>query len=758
MGRMTFCELYKVWSRKSFLVSIVVILTVNVFLLWYVNLSDGTTPELSSYKALEKDLRPLSEKEKCAYLKQQYDKMQGIRIVHEILMSRALGGEMGKALEAQKMEEYSDIYEKYYKMFQEESYLKYTKSMEQEDALICEVYEEMCRVASFHDDIRNIQQTRNNLGGISVFSKAKDDFSGQNIEKSAEDYSGLENVKTEFYPSKGVTTAMQNDISDILLVLSVLLFAGFFMYEEKEKRLFYLIRATAGGRMKCIAAKLLALFFHCIVIAGLIYGENLIFSAATAGLGNLFRSIQSVAPLMESNLHLNLLEYIALSIVTKAMAVFVLGAFVTFVTVVSRQGFVPYLAGGILIAAGVFLYAYIPAYASVNWLKYLNIAGLLKTENIYGGYLNFNLFDRPVSRMVLSVEAILLYGFAGVFLSILSFVKWGKFENKKIRLQWRIQMKPHTNLLRHESYKIFIMNKALPILLIFMALSGYRNLASKYTPAPKENYYQNMMLKLEGKLTPDKQEMIAVENQRYRKAFQKIEKIDEMVASGKLTEDAGEMMKEPYYSEVAFYPQFQRILKQYDFVKKTNGKFIYDTGYLYLSGVLDTGLLSDFMLITVGIILAFSHVMTMEHQRKAWHLIAATKKGKKSVIVRKLSVCFFCAFLLALTTWIARIISIQKDYPLHGLWTSLQSIPYYMESHLNIPVICWVFLLFLSEITAVLLVTLAVFLLSRLMKSQLQVIFTAVLVLLVPLIIRAMGFDFANRCSLFVLYTMFHIE
>ena len=131
------------------------------------------------------------------------------------------------------------------------------------------------------------------------------------------------------------------------------------------------------------------------------------------------------------------------------------------------------------------------------------------------------------------------------------------------------------------------------------------------------------------------------------------------------------------------------------------------------------------------------------------------KKGKKSVIVRKLSVCFFGAFLLALTTWIARVISIQKDYPLHGLWTSLQSIPYYMESHLNIPVICWVFLLFLSEITAVLLVTLAVFLLSRLMKSQLQVIFTAVLVLLVPLIIRAMGFDFADRCSLFVLYTMF---
>ena len=570
MSRMTFFELYKIWSRKNFLILIAVILIVNIFLLWYVNLSDGTKPELSSYKAFGKDLKQLSEKEKYEYIEKRYEDIQGIQEVNEILMCRSLGGEMGKALEKQKMQEHPGIYEKYYKRYQDRSYLKYTKSLEQENVLIHEIYEEMQKVFSYHCYIKGIQENKNNLGSISVFSKAKDDFSSRNIEKSAEDYSNLKNIRTKFYPSKGIISATENHISDILLVLSVFLFVGFLMQEEKEKRLFYIIRATAGGRMRCIVSKLLAVFLHCIGITVLMYGANLIFFAFAAGVGDLFRSIQSTVPLMESNLHLNMLEYIVLSIFTKAMVFFCLGAFLIFVTLLSKQSFIPYLVGGGMIGVGIVLYYYIPAYATVNWLKYLNIIGLLRTENIYGEYLNFNLFDYPVSRMILSLATILLYGFTGAFLSILSFVKWGKFENKKIRIELRLGYKPHRNLFRHESYKILVMNKALFVLLIFMALLGYRNLTAQYTPTPKENYYRSMMLELEGNLTPEKKKMIEAENSRYQKAFQKIEEINAMIASGEVKEKAGEIMKETYYSEVAFYPQFKRVLKQYDFVKKTN--------------------------------------------------------------------------------------------------------------------------------------------------------------------------------------------
>ncbi|MCH5267189.1 MAG: hypothetical protein J1E62_02495 [Lachnospiraceae bacterium] len=755
MIRMTFFEIYKIWSQKKFLVSVVLIIIVNIFLLWYINLSDGTEPELYSYKALETDIKHMSEEEKYQYVEKLYEDIQGIQIVNEVLMYRSLGGEMGQALEEQKMQEYSHVFEQYYETFQEGSYLKYTKTLEQEEAFIREIYEEMQKVYSYDDYLDSVQENKNNLGMISIFAQAEDNFSSRNIEKSAKDYENLKDIKTRFYPSKGIVIATENVISDMLLVLSVMLFAGYLMYEEKEKRLFYIIRATAGGRLKCIISKLLATFFHCIVITVLIYGANLMFFGATTGIGDLFRSIQSIAPLMESNLHLNVMEYCLISMFTKAMVFFCFGAFLVFVAVISRQSFIPWLAGFGMLVAGVLLYCYIPAYATVNWLKYVNFIGLSRTENIYGGYLNFNLLGHAASRMVLSLVVILLCGVVGVILSVVAFLKWGRFENKKIQIGFRINLKPHSNLLRHESYKILIMNKALLVLLLFMLLLGYRNLTAQYILTPRETYYRSMMLELEGKLTADKRTMIEAENARYEKAFQKIDEIDALVVAGELEKKAGDMMKEPYYSEVVFYPQFKRILKQYEFVKETNGKFIYDTGYLYLFGVIDTDLLWDFMLITICIILAFGNVMAMERGRQSWNLIAVTKKGKSAIVAGKIIVSIIGTILLTSVPLICRFISIRKNYPMHGLLTSLQSIPEYMKSGIHVSIIGWFVIMVFVEFLASLIVMVVVFLFSRQMKTWLQVAFISALVLVLPLVLTAMGFDFAGKFSLLPLYTMF---
>ena len=60
---------------------------------------------------------------------------------------------------------------------------------------------------------------------------------------------------------------------------------------------------------------------------------------------------------------------------------------------------------------------------------------------------------------------------------------------------------PHNSLFRHEGYKILIANRGLLILLAFAILLGWNALGKNYTPSAGEQYYQSMMLSLEGELT-----------------------------------------------------------------------------------------------------------------------------------------------------------------------------------------------------------------------------------------------------------------
>lgn len=756
MSRLVIFELDKIWKKRSFVISVAVLVIINVFLLWYINLSNGTKPELYSYKAFERDIQGKSEKEKMDYVNQLYEEIQGINLVNDVINFRSMSGEMGEYLAKNRVEESPGVFEKYYNQFLDESYLKYTDSLEQEDAFINEIYDEINTVSSYSEYLQEIQNNKENLSGISIFASAnQEDYSSRNIEKSAADYKKMESVKTNFYPSKGICGAMENQVSDVLLILSVFLIVSGLIYEEKEKKLFYITRATARGRGESIGAKLGATFINCIVVTILMYGANLIFFACTTGLGDLSRSIQSLAGYMESSLVINVAAYIVLSIMTKALVLFGIGAFLTFVSILSKYSFMPYLSGGVVIFISVLLFYLVPAYSKLNWLKYLNIIGLLRTENIYGGYLNFDILGYPVTRLSMSGAAVIIYAVIGIILSVSAFLKCSNMENKKINIRIKRNGRPCSSLLVHENYKIMIMNRAAFVFIIFILFIGYKIYSVEYNVSPMEEYYQNMMFQLEGRLDEKKETLINNENDRYEAIFEKIEQVNEMEEKGEIDSDQADTLRESYYCEVSFYPAFQRVLKQYDFVKETEGKFVYDTGYLYLFGGKDTGMLEDFLLITICIILSFYNVMAMEEQKKSWGLISSTAKGRRKIIGSKIIVCTGATVLLSVVTVMLRSVKIIQTFPMRGIGVSIRSIPQYADVAVNVPIIAWILLMVLVQILVALVIMSVTLILSKSMKSHLQIIFVAVLIFVIPLILLEMGLNFAKYCSLFSIYTMF---
>ena len=182
---------------------------------------------------------------------------------------------------------------------------------------------------------------------------------------------------------------------------------------------------------------------------------------------------------------------------------------------------------------------------------------------------------------------------------------------------------------------------------------------------------------------------------------------------------------------------------------------MYDTGYLHLFGILGSGFSVEFLMLSICIVLCFSNTMSMENQKKSWQLLSATNRGKRKIMRKKVWVCALGTCLISLVPWICRIIRIRRLYPMHGLLTSIRSIPYYRDIGISIPVILWITLSVLVQIFTVELVMLAVLLLSYVLKSHMRVLFAAVLILVIPLVLKEMGFDFAEYCSLFPLYKFF---
>lgn len=754
MHRLIHFELRKIWCKRNFIFSVCILLILNIFLLWYTSLPDENTPALSAYKNFQSQITDMSEREKSEYISDLKETIDGVSFVQEISSMQNMNNEMGNELAKQALNQNPGVFEKYYNLYKSEEYLNFTDSLEKEKLFIDELYDEQIKVSGYDTYLKSVQKSKDKFSTISIFENSQEDtFSSRNIQKSASDYSHLSSNNIKWTPSKMITSSAESIWTDVLLILLMFLFVGGMITEEKEKGLFYITRSTKYGISQSISAKLSALFIHTLIFTVLFYCSNYLFFGLSVGWCDVSASIQSIASYMESNLSISILEYILLSVFTKGVVLFAIGAILTAFCVISKKIILPYLIGFCLCGVSFILYTFIPQASKLSPLKYLNVIGLLKTENLYGAYLNFNLFGHPVSRLNCSWILIVLLAVIGISLTFVSFNKGTSLQSGRTSIAFTIPFKPHSNLMRHEGYKIMIMNRALIILLIFSALIGYQDLSEKYTPSPQELYYQDIMLQLEGKQTAEKISLIETERARYEEAFKQIEKIDEMISNGEIDENVGDTMKSQWYSVTAFYPAFQRVEQQHDLVSKNNGNYIYDTGYLYLFGAMGNDFVLDLLLLSIGLIFAFSSTISMEHQNGSLYLLCATKKGKLKIIISKILVCFISASIFAIVPFICRFVSISKIFPMHGFSFAVNNIPCFQELPFHISVGGFVLLFLLSQVLSALIITAAVIFVSMWRKNYIQTLFFSILIFAVPLVLAILGFDFAKLLSVYPIYS-----
>ena len=75
-------------------------------------------------------------------------------------------------------------------------------------------------------------------------------FPQETLKKSAEDYAALSDQNIRWNAVKALSVSMEILWTDLFLILSVFLFAGNLIFEEKEKKLFILHEVRKEGSFR----------------------------------------------------------------------------------------------------------------------------------------------------------------------------------------------------------------------------------------------------------------------------------------------------------------------------------------------------------------------------------------------------------------------------------------------------------------------------------------------------------------------------
>ena len=758
MTRLVFAELRKVWRSRFFLLAFAVLLAVNLFLLWF---GTGHTPgnvPAAAYQTLEREIKGMSMPEMDAFLHTALARTQGLSRIANVLREEAWNG--GKQSEYLRTE-YAADFENYYDLYTTGSFLHYGETLSQEYRFLNTIVLEFEQVNGYGEFLDSIDQKAQQLASISIFANSAGGYDMENIRVTQEAFRGMRGTPILYYPQKGLLTALDFALTDVVAVFAMVLIATVLVRTERDNGLLALIRATPAGRLATAGAKLLALGVSLFVVLVGLYGVNLAYCGALYGLGPLARTIQSVPGLMRSTWKLTVGGYLGCFLLSKWAAALVCGAWVMLAMLCARRLFTGALGALALLAANLLIRSLIPATSRWNVLKYANLVSLLRTNELLGGYRNLYWFDHPIPLLLVECVAAVFFGvlllmaFCYAFSrKIFTAAPRGGSAAGLLRLGAQIRFPllrapAFTTPLRQEAYKLFFMQGAALLLALFAAFQVYTAVTTESYIDADEIYYQYYMKHIEGPLTQRSVEWLREQNEE----FQPIYQLQAAMASGQITPQEYGMMMQSYGSLQQKMNIFLRVWYKAKAVQKTPGaQLVYETGWLKLLDYGDTADLPDALWAAALSALCCAGLFAMERQTGMVHVIGTTPLGRRHTVRCKLGLALGVSGAVTALGLLPRIWVAARDYGL-ATWTApVSSIGEYAAAP-GIPLFLLFALLILARFAANACMACVTLALSQKTGNTFGALFASLLLFALPPLLSVSGLKGAKWLGV---YPLFH--
>ena len=574
----------------------------------------------------------------------------------------------------------------------------------------------------------------------------------ENIRVTDEAFRDMRGTSIQYYPQKGIMTALDFELTDVVTVFAMLLIATVLVRAERDNGLLALVRSTPAGRLHTAGAKLLALGASLAVVLACLYGVNLLYCGGLYGLGPLNRSIQSVPQLMRSTWKLTVGQYLFCFFLTKWLAAFICGIWVMLAMLFARRLFTGALGALALIVFNLFIRSVIPATSRLNVIKYANLISLLRTNELLGGYRNLYWFDHPISLLLVECVAAVLFGilFALAFCFIFSrhyFTAAGRRTGRRL---FRRKIPAFTTPMRQETYKLLVMQGTALLLLLFAGFQVYTAVTTESYIDADEIYYQYYMKHVEGPLTQESVDWLSQQQEEFRPIYQ----LNAALMSKKITSQEYQAMMQGYSSLQQKMNVFQRVIYKAQMLKeKPRMEMVYESGWLKLFDQYDTQDLPDTLWASILCAVCFSGLFAMERQTGMIKVIGTTPLGRRATVRYKLLLSFTVCGLITVLSLLPRFWVSIRDYGL-GTWMApVYSISEYYNAP-EIPLFLMVAIQIFSRLAAMSCMACVTLTLSQRLGNTFGAMFASLLIFSLPPLLSVSGLTNAKWLST---YPLFHI-
>lgn len=655
-------EARKVFQKKAFWLILLAAVMLHIFLLWRSETPIQGEPSHAEYRAFHHKLQGMEAADKLHYLHEQET------YLNAILLKEAW--ESNK--EVQVSEQAAESIRKYPEVFAEGQDYDLARRRQ---ALTSEALREAETVYGYEKYLDGIADVARRTGQFSIFGQNKNSFSYRNIMKTAVDFEGMRNTVIQYDANRGVYMLLNSPVSDLMLVLMVIFLSLMLVSEEKRKNIFRLLKTTPGGGSRTAFAKLSVLAIGVVGVSLLFFAVSALLANAFYGLGDLTRTIQSVPELMGSTLRLSVGDYLLLMLLLRTCGLVVVGICAFGVAVLCRHPVVTVLCDVVIGALSVAL-TLIPPLSAWNWLKYLNLSTLVNPYAVWKGYLNLDFFSRPAYAWVWYLVFAAVCLLAGAALGVLLFrfkrdISYKPLLKVLIRRQRR---RTHTSLFYYECRKVFVVNKAAIILLLFACLQMFTVIRAEERREPFDHAYAAYMHQLEGPVTEDKAAFLQEQERTFREAEQVKSALQQQYTAGQISLSEYTTAVANVDSSPVQQQAFKKVYARFTYLQNTQaGHFVYDTGYERLFGMTDssTGFSSSLRLVIV-FSLCFCGVFAVEYESGVSRILKTVPRKTTGLKLAAAALAGGITFSLAYGTDIAETV---KIYGLPALQAPANSLP-----------------------------------------------------------------------------------
>lgn len=754
MTRLIAAELRKVWHSRFFLVALAALLGANLFLLWV-----GTKPASSAftpaaYHALCADIKGMDMPQMGEFLHESLRRAEAMSRIESVLRTEAWnGGRQDEYMRAQYAQEFSEFYEEY----AAGGYLRYGDTLPREYTFLKTIVYEYDEAAGYDAFLDSIAQKAQQLSSISIFANSADGYDLANIEATARAFEGMRGILIQYYPQRGLVTALDFALTDVVAVFAMLLLATVLVRFERDTGLLALIRSARAGRCKTALAKLAALALSLAPVLVLLYGVNLIYCHACYGLGPLSRSVQSVPALMRTTLSLSVGQYIGLFLLTKWAAALAAGAWVMLAMLAAKRLFTGALAAGGFLALNLLVRSLVPATSRWNVLKYANLVSLLRTNEFLGRYHNLYWFGRPLALAVVTAVTAVVCCTAFCALFCLVFTRGRLQAAQKLALRapaplrrfWARHARAGTTPFGTELFKLFCVGGAALILCLFGAYQVYDAVQTESYIDADEIYYRYYMQNMQGPLRAETLGWLKSESEK----FQPLVQLQSALAAGSISQAEYSALMMGYDSLQREMGTYQRVLAEAQRAAQlTRCQLVYGTGWLRLFDTADARDAADALAAALLCCVCFAGLFAMEKQTGMARVVCAAPLGRSYTVKCKLRAAALACGVLAALGVLPRFWVALRDYGLACPFAPLYSLPAYAAMP-ELPLILLILLMLGARYAALRLMAGCVLALGQRTGSTFGAMFAAALPLCLPLLLCVCGLTGAKWLSV---YPLFH--